>query len=151
MPEPVNPEMMPPVTVTSPTVKVVDGSLSVNDSVAVSPRLIADVLVVIEIVGAIVSIAMGADRAPARFPLPTSSAKVEAATVIKPGAVVIDVGVNRVEDASKKAGYRLMGDVDFETVKEKASLITPVPGGVGPMTITMLLFNTVESAKRAMQ
>ena len=73
------------------------------------------------------------------------------ADMIKPGAVVIDVGVNRVEDASKKAGYRLVGDVDFEAVKEKASMITPVPGGVGPMTITMLLFNTVESAKRAVK
>ena len=71
------------------------------------------------------------------------------AQMIKPGAVVIDVGVNRVEDATKKSGYRLVGDVDFDAVKEKASLITPVPGGVGPMTITMLLYNTVESAKRA--
>jgi len=71
------------------------------------------------------------------------------ADMIKEGAVVIDVGVNRVEDATKKRGYRLVGDVDFEAVKEKASLITPVPGGVGPMTITMLLYNTVESAKRA--
>jgi methylenetetrahydrofolate dehydrogenase (NADP+)/methenyltetrahydrofolate cyclohydrolase len=71
------------------------------------------------------------------------------ADMIKEGAVVIDVGVNRVEDATKKRGYRLVGDVDFEAVKEKASFITPVPGGVGPMTITMLLFNTVESAKRA--
>ncbi len=71
------------------------------------------------------------------------------ADMIKPGAVVIDVGVNRVEDATKKSGYRLVGDVDFENVKEKASLITPVPGGVGPMTITMLLYNTVESAKRS--
>ncbi len=71
------------------------------------------------------------------------------ADMVKDGAVVIDVGVNRVEDASKKRGYRLCGDVDFEAVKEKASLITPVPGGVGPMTITMLLYNTVESAKRA--
>ena len=69
--------------------------------------------------------------------------------MIKDGAVVIDVGVNRVEDSSKKAGYRLVGDVDFEKVKEKASLITPVPGGVGPMTITMLLYNTVESAQIA--
>jgi methylenetetrahydrofolate dehydrogenase (NADP+)/methenyltetrahydrofolate cyclohydrolase len=69
------------------------------------------------------------------------------ADMIKDGAVVIDVGVNRVEDSTKKAGYRLVGDVDFENVKEKASLITPVPGGVGPMTITMLLYNTVESAK----
>jgi len=70
------------------------------------------------------------------------------ADMIKDGAVVIDVGVNRVEDPSKKAGYRLVGDVDFESVKEKASLITPVPGGVGPMTITMLLYNTVEAASR---
>jgi methylenetetrahydrofolate dehydrogenase (NADP+) / methenyltetrahydrofolate cyclohydrolase len=71
------------------------------------------------------------------------------ADMIKDGAVVIDVGVNRVDDSTKKAGYRLVGDVDFENVKEKASLITPVPGGVGPMTITMLLYNTVESAKHA--
>jgi len=71
------------------------------------------------------------------------------ADMVKPGAVVIDVGVNRIEDATKKQGFRLVGDVDFEAVKEKASLITPVPGGVGPMTITMLLYNTVESAKRA--
>jgi len=71
------------------------------------------------------------------------------ADMIKEGAVVIDVGVNRVEDSTKKRGFRLVGDVDFEAVKEKASLITPVPGGVGPMTITMLLYNTVESAKRA--
>jgi methylenetetrahydrofolate dehydrogenase (NADP+)/methenyltetrahydrofolate cyclohydrolase len=71
------------------------------------------------------------------------------AEMVKDGAVVIDVGVNRVEDATKKRGYRLVGDVDFEAVKEKASLITPVPGGVGPMTITMLMYNTVESAKRA--
>ncbi len=71
------------------------------------------------------------------------------ADMIKAGAVVIDVGVNRVDDPTKKKGYRLVGDVDFEAVKQKASLITPVPGGVGPMTITMLLYNTVESAKRA--
>jgi len=71
------------------------------------------------------------------------------ADMIKDGAVVIDVGVNRVEDATRKRGYRLVGDVDFEAVKEKASLLTPVPGGVGPMTITMLLYNTVESAERA--
>ena len=71
------------------------------------------------------------------------------ADMVKEGVVVIDVGVNRVDDATKKRGYRLVGDVDFEAVKEKASLITPVPGGVGPMTITMLLYNTVESAKRA--
>ncbi len=71
------------------------------------------------------------------------------ADMVKDGAVVIDVGVNRVEDATRKRGYRLVGDVDFEAVSAKASLITPVPGGVGPMTITMLLYNTVESAKRA--
>jgi methylenetetrahydrofolate dehydrogenase (NADP+)/methenyltetrahydrofolate cyclohydrolase len=71
------------------------------------------------------------------------------ADMVKDGVVVIDVGVNRVDDATKKRGYRLVGDVDFEAVKEKASLITPVPGGVGPMTITMLLYNTVESARIA--
>lgn len=71
------------------------------------------------------------------------------ADMVKDGAAVIDVGVNRVEDASKKRGYRLCGDVDFDAVAEKASAITPVPGGVGPMTITMLLANTVESAVRA--
>jgi methylenetetrahydrofolate dehydrogenase (NADP+)/methenyltetrahydrofolate cyclohydrolase len=71
------------------------------------------------------------------------------ADMVKDGVVVIDVGVNRVEDKTAKKGYRLVGDVDFEAVKEKASLITPVPGGVGPMTITMLLYNTVESAKKA--
>lgn len=70
------------------------------------------------------------------------------ADMVRDGAVVVDVGVNRVEDASAKNGYRLVGDVDFDAVKEKASAITPVPGGVGPMTITMLLFNTVESARR---
>jgi len=72
------------------------------------------------------------------------------ADMVKDGAVVIDVGVNRVEDATKKRGYRLVGDVDFEAVKEKASLITPVPGGVGPMTITMLLYNTVQSAEKTL-
>ena len=73
------------------------------------------------------------------------------ADMVKDGAVVIDVGVNRVEDATKKRGYRLAGDVDFEAVKEKASLITPVPGGVGPMTITMLLYNTVLSAAKTVK
>jgi methylenetetrahydrofolate dehydrogenase (NADP+)/methenyltetrahydrofolate cyclohydrolase len=73
------------------------------------------------------------------------------ADMVKDGAVVIDVGVNRVKDATKKRGYRLAGDVDFEAVKEKASLITPVPGGVGPMTITMLLYNTVQSAEKTLQ
>jgi methylenetetrahydrofolate dehydrogenase (NADP+)/methenyltetrahydrofolate cyclohydrolase len=71
------------------------------------------------------------------------------ADMVKDGAVIIDVGVNRIEDAAKKKGFRLVGDVDFDAVKEKAGLITPVPGGVGPMTITMLLYNTVESAKIA--
>jgi len=71
------------------------------------------------------------------------------ADMVKDGVVVIDVGVNRIEDSTKKAGFRLVGDVDFEGVSKKASLITPVPGGVGPMTITMLLYNTVESAKAA--
>jgi methylenetetrahydrofolate dehydrogenase (NADP+)/methenyltetrahydrofolate cyclohydrolase len=71
------------------------------------------------------------------------------ADMIKDGAVVIDVGINRVEDSTKKTGFRLVGDVDFEGVSKKASLITPVPGGVGPMTITMLLYNTVQSAKAA--
>lgn len=69
------------------------------------------------------------------------------ADMIKDGAVVIDVGVNRVDDSTKKRGYRLVGDVEFETASEKASKITPVPGGVGPMTITMLMYNTVNSAK----
>jgi methylenetetrahydrofolate dehydrogenase (NADP+)/methenyltetrahydrofolate cyclohydrolase len=71
------------------------------------------------------------------------------ADMIREGAVVIDVGVNRVEDATRRQGFRLVGDVDFEAVSQKASLITPVPGGVGPMTITMLLHNTVESARIA--
>ncbi|KKT05433.1 MAG: Bifunctional protein FolD [Parcubacteria group bacterium GW2011_GWA2_43_17] len=69
------------------------------------------------------------------------------AEMVKDGVVVIDVGVNRIDDSTKKNGFRLVGDVDFEAIKKKASYITPVPGGVGPMTITMLLYNTVESAK----
>ncbi len=68
--------------------------------------------------------------------------------MVKPGAVVIDVGVNRVDDPSVKKGYRLVGDVEFDAVKEIASAITPVPGGVGPMTITMLLYNTVQAARQ---
>jgi methylenetetrahydrofolate dehydrogenase (NADP+) / methenyltetrahydrofolate cyclohydrolase len=68
---------------------------------------------------------------------------------VKPGAVVIDVGVNRVEDASRPKGYRLAGDVAFDEVKEVAGCITPVPGGVGPMTIAMLLRNTLRGAKLA--
>jgi len=66
---------------------------------------------------------------------------------IKPGAVVIDVGVNRVEDASRKRGYRLVGDVDFDQALEIASAITPVPGGVGPLTIAMLMQNTLRAAQ----
>jgi 5,10-methylene-tetrahydrofolate dehydrogenase/methenyl tetrahydrofolate cyclohydrolase len=69
-------------------------------------------------------------------------------TWIKPGAVVIDVGVNRVEDPSRKRGYRLVGDVAFDEAVEVASAITPVPGGVGPMTIAMLLRNTLIAAER---
>ena len=71
--------------------------------------------------------------------------------MVKPGAVVIDVGVNRVADPTAPRGYRLKGDVAFDEVKEVASMITPVPGGVGPMTITMLLYNTVLSAKLSSQ
>ena len=67
---------------------------------------------------------------------------------IKEGAVVIDVGVNRVDDASKKSGFRLVGDVDFEAASQVASAITPVPKGVGPMTIAMLIKNTLLAAKR---
>jgi methylenetetrahydrofolate dehydrogenase (NADP+)/methenyltetrahydrofolate cyclohydrolase len=70
------------------------------------------------------------------------------ADMVKPGAVVIDVGTNRVPDATRRSGSRLVGDVDFEGVKEVAGWITPVPGGVGPMTVTMLLANTVAAAER---
>ena len=69
------------------------------------------------------------------------------ADMVKEGAAVIDVGVNRIPDASKQSGFRLAGDVDFENVKEKAAFITPVPGGVGPMTIAMLMANTLEAAE----
>ena len=70
------------------------------------------------------------------------------ADMIKEGAVVIDVGVNRIPDATKKSGFHLVGDCDFEGMKDKVSYITPVPGGVGPMTITMLMWNTVQAAKK---
>lgn len=70
------------------------------------------------------------------------------ADMVREGSVVIDVGVNRIPDSSKKSGFRLIGDVDFEEVSQKASAISPVPGGVGPMTITMLLHNTIQSAKQ---
>ena len=70
------------------------------------------------------------------------------ADMVKDGAVVIDVGVNRIPDSTKKSGFRLIGDCDFDDLKEKTSFITPVPGGVGPMTIAMLMQNTLESAER---
>lgn len=68
--------------------------------------------------------------------------------MIKEGATVIDVGVNRIPDSTKKSGFRLVGDTDFDDLKETAGFITPVPGGVGPMTIAMLIYNTLESAER---
>ena len=68
--------------------------------------------------------------------------------MIRPGAVVIDVGINRVPDSSAKSGFRIVGDVDFESARQVASKITPVPGGVGPMTIAMLLSNTLRAASR---
>ncbi|MEE8251274.1 MAG: bifunctional methylenetetrahydrofolate dehydrogenase/methenyltetrahydrofolate cyclohydrolase FolD [Gemmatimonadales bacterium] len=74
--------------------------------------------------------------------------KFVTADMVAPGAVVIDVGVNRVDDPATDKGYKLTGDVDFEPVREVASAITPVPGGVGPMTITMLLHNTVQAARQ---
>ena len=67
--------------------------------------------------------------------------------MVKEGTVIIDVGITRVDDATKKRGYRIAGDVDFETVSKKASYITPVPGGVGPMTIAMLLKNTLQACQ----
>ena len=69
------------------------------------------------------------------------------ASMVKDGAVVIDVGINRVEDSTRRRGYRLVGDVDFDSVSQKAEAITPVPGGVGPMTIAMLLVNTLTAAR----
>lgn len=69
---------------------------------------------------------------------------------LKPGAVIIDVGINAVDDATKKRGYRLVGDVDFKGASEVASLITPVPGGIGPMTIAMLLSNTLSACKQSL-
>ena len=69
------------------------------------------------------------------------------ADMVKEGVVVVDVGINRVEDATRKRGYRLVGDVDFEAVAQKAAAITPVPGGVGPMTVAMLLVNTLAAVR----
>ncbi|MEP1150155.1 MAG: bifunctional methylenetetrahydrofolate dehydrogenase/methenyltetrahydrofolate cyclohydrolase FolD [Balneola sp.] len=71
------------------------------------------------------------------------------AEMVKEGAVVIDVGINRVADETSEKGYKLVGDVDFESVKKKASWITPVPGGVGPMTVAMLMKNTLLAAKKS--
>ena len=72
------------------------------------------------------------------------------ADMVKDGAVVIDVGVNRIPDSTKKSGFRLVGDCNFDEVSEKASYITPVPGGVGPMTIAMLIYNTLEAAENTL-
>jgi len=68
--------------------------------------------------------------------------------MVKDGAVIIDVGINRVDDASRKRGYRLVGDVDFEGLAPKVSFMTPVPGGVGPMTVLGLMMNTMKAYKR---
>ena len=70
------------------------------------------------------------------------------AEMVKEGAIIVDVGISRVKDSSSKKGYRIVGDVDFKNVSKKASYITPVPGGVGPMTIAMLLSNTLEACKK---
>ncbi len=70
------------------------------------------------------------------------------ADFVKPGAVVLDVGINRIPDATRPRGYRIVGDVDFDAVKDQCSAITPVPGGVGPMTIAMLMANTVKACKQ---
>ena len=75
------------------------------------------------------------------------SPKAITADMVKDGAVVIDVGVNRVADATKKAGFKLVGDCDFDAISQKAKAITPVPGGVGPMTVTMLMANTIRAAE----
>jgi methylenetetrahydrofolate dehydrogenase (NADP+)/methenyltetrahydrofolate cyclohydrolase len=77
-------------------------------------------------------------------------ARFVTADMLKPGAVVIDVGMNRIDDPAAKSGSRLVGDVDYEAAREVAAAITPVPGGVGPMTIAMLLANTVRAARRAL-
>ena len=77
--------------------------------------------------------------------------RVITADMVREGCVVIDVGVNRVPDPAAAKGFRLVGDCDFEPIKEKAAAITPVPGGVGPMTVTMLMMNTIEAAERTLQ
>ena len=77
--------------------------------------------------------------------------KAITADMLKPGCIVIDVGINRVEDSSRKSGYRLIGDVDYENILPICEAITPVPGGVGPMTIAMLLVNTVKAAEKSIK
>lgn len=79
----------------------------------------------------------------------TGRANTISAHMVRPGAVVIDVGVNRVDDPTRQRGYRLTGDVDFDAIREVASAITPVPGGVGPMTVAMLLNNVTRAARIA--
>ena len=78
-------------------------------------------------------------------------ARAITADMVSDGTVVMDVGINRIPDASRKSGYRLVGDVDFEAVSEKAEAITPVPGGIGPMTIALLLVNTLTAARISVQ
>ena len=73
------------------------------------------------------------------------------ADMVRPGAVVIDVGINRVDDPTRPRGYRLTGDVEYAPVAEVASAITPVPGGVGPMTIAMLLANTIQAVNQSIE
>lgn len=76
------------------------------------------------------------------------SPEMVSAEMVKEGAVIIDVGINRVDDKTKKRGYRLCGDVDYEGLKDKVSAMTPVPGGVGPMTVVSLLMNTLKASKQ---
>ena len=70
------------------------------------------------------------------------------ADAVRPGATVIDVGINRIDDSTRPKGYRLVGDVDFDAVRDIAGAITPVPGGVGPMTIAMLMSNTIKACRQ---
>ena len=89
--------------------------------------------------------------APTSSSPPSAARKWCKADWVKPGAVVIDVGINRVDDPSKKSGYRLTGDVAYDEVAPQCSAITPVPGGVGPMTIAMLMKNTLQAARQISQ